>query len=256
MWEMARREALELLGKSQEARTVAIAEADLAGLPEPVQRYLRYTGVLGKERIKTVRLKQKGFFRPQEGLPWMPMVAEQYYTTSPPAFLWFGTVKALPFVSISARDKFADGAGNMLVKLQSLFTLTNASGSEMDRGALLRYLGEIMWFPTAWLSDGIQWQAIDTNSAQVTLAYNGVTVSAVLHFNAGGQVVRLTAQRYREVKGQYSLDQWEAIPQTEYREVNGLQIPIKVEVLWKLPAGDFSYFRGEVTEIEYNCPVQ
>lgn len=252
MWKTARREAWELLQKSQDTTPAAIAAADIIKLPEPVQRYLRYSGVIGKEKIQTVRLKQKGFFRPQENLSWMPMIAEQYYTINPPGFLWFGIVKSLPFLSISARDKFVDGHGNMLVKIQSFFTLTNASGEKLDQGALLRYLGEIMWFPTAWLSNYIHWQEIDNNSAEVTLHYNGLKVSAILHFNAEGQIVKLTAQRYREVKGEYFLDEWEAIPMNEYREVNGLRIPSKVEVVWKLRSGDFSYFRGELVDINYN----
>jgi len=252
MWKIAQREILDLLRKSQESTTELISETNLITLPEPVQRYLRYSGVIGKEKIKAVRLKQKGFFRPGEKLPWMPMIAEQYYTTNPPAFLWFGTVKALPFLLISARDKFVDGHGSMLVKLQSIFTLTNASGDKIDQGALLRYLGEMMWFPTAWLSDYIQWQEIDRYSARAILTCNGLEVSAVLHFNADGQIVKLTAQRYREVKGEYALDEWEAIPMPDYQEFNGLKIPVNVEVLWKLPSGDFSYFRGEVVDIGYN----
>lgn len=252
MWKTARREALELLSKSQEVTTEPIAAADLINLPEPVQRYLRYSGVIGKEKIQTVRLKQKGFFRPQEDLSWMPMIAEQYYTINPPGFLWFGVVKALPFLFISARDKFIDNHGNMLVKMQSIFTLANASDEKIDQGALLRYLGEIMWFPTAWLSDYIQWQEIDNNSVEVTLNFNGLKVTAVLYFNAEGKIVKLTAQRYREVKGEYFLDAWEAIPSNEYQEFNGLLIPGKVEVIWKLRSGDFSYFRGELVDVNYN----
>jgi hypothetical protein len=35
----------------------------LAGLPAPVQRYLTYTGVIGKPWIETVRVAYKGRFR-------------------------------------------------------------------------------------------------------------------------------------------------------------------------------------------------
>jgi hypothetical protein len=37
-----------------------------------------------------------------------------------------------------------------------------------------------------------------------------------------------------------------------YRQIHGVRIPLKGEAVWKLPSGDFSYFRGEVTEIEYD----
>jgi len=59
-------EVAELFEKSTEMRTEVVTEADIEGLPEPVQRYLRYTKIIGKEIIRSVRLKQKGFFRTKE----------------------------------------------------------------------------------------------------------------------------------------------------------------------------------------------
>lgn len=47
------------------------------------------------------------------------------------------------------------------------------------------------------------------------------------------------------------LEQWETLA-GEYREINGVRIPVKAEAVWKLRSGDFSYFRGEITEIAYN----
>lgn len=40
-----------------------------------------------------------------------------------------------------------------------------------------------------------------------------------------------------------------------YKEFNGIRLPAKGEVFWKLPDGDFSYYQFEITEIEYNKPV-
>ena len=57
-----------------------VTQEMLNGLPEPVQRYLDYTGVVGKPWVNTVHLKQTGRFRQGLERPWMPMVAEQSYT--------------------------------------------------------------------------------------------------------------------------------------------------------------------------------
>ena len=76
----------------------------------------------------------------------------------------------------------------MLVKLLSIITLANEHGPEVDQGELLRYLAEIVWFPTAWLSDYIQWEAIDAQSAKATIILPNNTVAAVLHFNEKGQM--------------------------------------------------------------------
>lgn len=59
-------EVKELFGKTKEIRSEVVTERDLEGLPEPVQRYLGYTQIIGKERIGTVRLKQEGSIRAKE----------------------------------------------------------------------------------------------------------------------------------------------------------------------------------------------
>ncbi len=140
---------------------------------------------------------------------------------------------------------------SLCVKLLSLVPLAEVSGPEADQGELLRYLGEIIWFPTAWLSDAIAWQAIDAQSVKVTICQPSITVSAVLHVNEQGQMTHLTAERFLAEGKSFRLERWSAQCQ-EYHEVSGMLIPTRVEVTWNLASGDFSYFRGEITEIEYN----
>ena len=50
----------------------------LEHLPEPVQRYLTYTGVLGFPWIETVHLRQLGTFRQGADRPWMPFTADDF----------------------------------------------------------------------------------------------------------------------------------------------------------------------------------
>ena len=128
----------KLFEKSADSESGIITERDLEGLPEPVQRYLRYTQVVGKEKTGVVRLKQKGYFRQEPGQPWMPFEAEQYYTTDPPGFVWTARLKAFPLLSIKGRDMYYEGKGNMLIKLPPFITIADAWGPEMDQGALSR----------------------------------------------------------------------------------------------------------------------
>jgi hypothetical protein len=44
-------EALELLQSRQKGISTSIAEFQLSSLPEPVQRYLRYTQIVGRKLI-------------------------------------------------------------------------------------------------------------------------------------------------------------------------------------------------------------
>src|SRR5579862_5207884 len=65
-----------------------VTEADLAPLPEPVQRWLRAAHTVGKPRPLTVRLKQEGHYNVGGPMGWLPLRAEQYYTTNPPGYVW------------------------------------------------------------------------------------------------------------------------------------------------------------------------
>jgi hypothetical protein len=54
------------------------------------------------------------------------------------------------------------------------------------------------------------------------------------------------------VNGVYVKDTWET-PMTDYREFNGLKLPVKGYALWKMDGGDFSYINLEITDLEYNA---
>ena len=246
--------AAELFGKAKaQAKPKIVTKADLDGLPEPLQRYLTQTGVIGRPRVSTVRLKQEGFFRTKPEQKWMPMRAVEYYSVDPPAFLWHGKIKMLPFLSIQARDRFDAGKGQMLIKLLA-FTLGDSRGPELDQGALVRYFNEMMWFPTAFLSECIQWEAIDANSAQGTIRIGETSASAVLHFTESGQFANFVAERYMSTGDTFSLETW-STPVDEYAEMNGLRLPVSGEGVWHLSTGDFSYIRLRITELEYDKPV-
>jgi hypothetical protein len=248
-----RRMAAELFGKAKTQDQAPITEADLAGLPEPLQRYLIQTGVIGRPRVSTVRLKQEGFFRTKPGQKWMPLRAVQYYSVDPPAFLWHGKVKMLPFLSIQARDRFDAGTGHMLIKLLP-FTLGDVRGPELDQGALLRYFNEMMWFPTAFLSECIQWDGLDANTVRGTIRIGETSASAVMHFTDTGQFADFVAERYMESGGAFSLETW-STPTGDYAEMNGLRLPVSGEGVWHLSAGDFSYIRVRIAELEYDTPL-
>ena len=58
----------------------------------------------------------------------------------------------------------------MLWKLFNAITLVNFGGREIDQSALVRYLTEAVYFPTALLpSRTLRWEALDADSARATL---------------------------------------------------------------------------------------
>ncbi len=245
----ARSEAEQLFKNSKMAEIVT--EEDVKDLPKPVQRYLKYTQIIGKEKINFVRLKQDGYFRMKEDQGWMPIEAEQYFNADSVEFIWIAKAKFAPLLSIYAKDEFIDGKGNLVVKLLGLIKVVDAKGYEVDHGELLRFLAECIWFPSAFLNDYIEWESIDNDSAKATINYRGISASAVFYFNEKGEVTSITAKRYREVDGKFVLEDWEGRV-LEYEKFNGIVVPSGVDIIWKLKSGDFCYDKIGIIDIEYN----
>lgn len=228
-----------------------VQEEDLEGLPSPVQRYLRFSAVVGKPWVETVRLRYSGKFRMAADKPWMPLEATQYYTVNPPGFLWRARFKMLGLPFMTASDTYQDGHSHMHGKVAGLFTVVDGRGDEVDQGAMVRYLQEMCWFPTAYLGSNIRWQAVDDHTADVTLDDSGKQATGRMHFDDTGRMLSFAAQRYGEFAGEYVMKTW-TTPMTEYAAMNGMNIPIAGLGVWQLPAADFSYIRVRVKELIYN----
>lgn len=135
-----RAEARALLAAVGEGSSDVLREEEIASLPEPVQRWLRRANVVGREPIRTVRLKQRGSLRLGPGQRWMPFVAEQYYTTSPPAFLWHASFRLLGLPILDVTDSLRDGRGRIRPKVGALVPISSPTGREIDQGTLVRFL--------------------------------------------------------------------------------------------------------------------
>jgi hypothetical protein len=229
--------------------------ASLEGLPEPVQRYFQFTGVVGHPWIRTVHLTQTGQFRQGLEQSWMPVSASQVFTCDPPGFVWNARFKIAGLPLMRAQDTYKDGHGHMFGHLAGLISIFDMRGEQIDQGSLLRYLGEMIWFPTAFLGENITWQAVDDQSAQVTLVDGELSVSGLLSVDEQGRPTQFSAQRYREVEGVFSLDPW-TTPITEYGQFESLNLPVRGHVTWNLPDGDLTYFEWQLSGIKYNQPVK
>jgi len=233
------------------AGEAVVTEEMLKDLPEPVRRYLKHTGIVGKPSVDTVYLEQKGQMYLGSKQGWVPLDAEEHYTVQPPGFVWDVTIHKGPLPIARGRDTYAGGEGRMLIKAGSLFTVVDDKGSEMDQGSMMRYLSEMIWFPTAFLDDNISFEPIDDESARVALTDGGKSVSATMYFDEEGKVTDFVAKRYRTVEGGYDLETWSA-PVYEYGELAGVKLPLRGGAVWNLPEGDLKYADITITHLEYN----
>lgn len=250
----ANNDAREVLSSAELAQKEIIQPSELNNLPSCVQKWMRCSGVVGHEKIHTVRLTQSGRLRLEPDKPWMPVEAVQYINVDKPGFVWKARVKMAPFIYLQGKDKYFNGHGSMQIKLLSLLTVVNSKPApEMDQGTLLRYLAEMMWYPSAALNDYISWEEVGANSARATMKWQGVQASMLFNFNETGDVVSTVAARYQEVNGAFVLNDWGGIPR-EFHEYNGIRIANQADVVWKYQTGDFNWLQIEVNDIDFNTP--
>lgn len=246
--------ARDLFSCVPEDESGLVRESELEGLPDCIKQWLRRSGVIGQARIHRVKLIQSGRMRTAPDKPWLPFDAVHYANVDRPGFVWKARVKVAPGIHMLGLDRYYQGHGFMNIKLLGIIPLVNAKpGPEMDKSTLLRYLAELIWYPTAALNSYIQWEEIDQHSARAVMSWEGITAGMVFSFDEAGDLMSSVGKRYREIRGQYVLTDWGGVA-VGCADFLGRRITNRTDVVWKLESGDFNWMQVEVTAIEYNPP--
>lgn len=249
---MLEREKTELSRKFKEPSKDLITNGDIVNLPEIIQKWMKRSGVIGRSKTAYAHLVQSGKMRTKPGGKWMDFKAEQTVDLVSPAFIWNTEVDAAPMVRLVGRDKFEEGKGEMLIKVLSLVNVVDEKNHfQINTGAMLRYLGEICWYPSAALNDNIVWQEIGENSAKAIFRENATSVEGVFHFSEEGDLLSFEALRYYGGGKDSKKELWH-IEALEYSNFSGYRIPNKCNVTWKLADGDFTWLQLQIQEIYYN----
>src|SRR5688572_26914006 len=97
----------------------------------------------------------------------------------------------------------------MLIKPLYIYPLANSSGKEIDQGTMLRYMGELIWFPEAAKKEYFEWVQIDSVTAALRMSYKGVSAEGTFVFDEKGFVKRFSAQRFGDFDGKFRMETWE-----------------------------------------------
>jgi hypothetical protein len=252
MNKMIEQEKAEILSSVKEGEAPLVTEERIQSLPEPVKKWLNTTGIVGRPEIRRGWVRQSAQMKMKPGQEkWYTAKAEQLIATDPPAFLWTVRMKMNPLISIKGRDKFVDGKGEMRIRMNSLINVVNEKGEKMDEGTLQRYLGEIVWYPSAALSPFITWEAIDESSAKATMRYKGTEESGIFFFNENGDFVKFSAMRFKGNTPDAKRYEW-IITVRKHAVMDGIKIPVEMDATWKLDEGDWTWLKMTIEEIRYN----
>lgn len=226
-----------------------LKDKDLESLPECVQNYLRYVGALGKPKVYNMKIVFTGEMR-DKGKDWFKFTSEQYNFFGSPTRLFFmkAQVMGLPTYGY---HKYTNEVANMRIKLLSLFSVVDLSEPELYPTETVTFFNDLCLFaPAALIDDRISWETLDSLSAKAIFNNNGTKISAILYFNEKGQLINFVS------KDRYSVSEMKAFPfstpASNYKNINGYQLPSYGEAIWHYPDMDFVYGKFEVVDISYN----
>ncbi len=233
-------------------RPEILTETDMKHLPEPVKKYIRLTGFVGKEKIRNVFLKASGKIRSSEKSGWMPFTSEQYNFFSNPLRAFYIKAKKMG-VPANGLHLYKNETATMVIKILNLFKVVDAIGPEMNQAETVTILNDMCCMaPGSLISKNISWEETGQNEVKATFTNGNITVSAMLFFNREGQLVNFISHDRYDTDGKtYKNYPWET-PVTAYGKFGDYYLPSKADVIYKRPDGDFCYLEFQLDVIKYN----
>lgn len=231
-----------------------LTEEDMEHLPEKVRQYLRYTGVVGCEKVKNFRVRAKGHIRMSEGeKEWMSFRSQQYNFLDVPTRLFYieARKKGIPAKGL---HHYINGIASMVIKLMGLFKIADARGNEMNQSETVTFFNDMcLMAPATLISPKINWTEMGKTHFKADFEAGGIKVTAYLYFDEEGKLTNfISYDRYKSVDGRvYQNYPWKT-PVLEYADFNGFRLVSRANAVWVKPEGDFCYGTFNFQEIEYN----
>lgn len=226
---------------------------DLNTLPPLLQEYLEKVGVRDhSSTCGSVYFEQAGLFRMNPEDQMTSFTANQTVSLSAPMFSWEASIRTrgLP---VKVCDRLIEGRGELEARLLGFLKVAKASGPELLRGELLRYLAEIPWYPSAIFNQpNIQWQQTGGSKLQGSLSVADVSATVEYRFEDGLIKSIYVPDRGRTVGSESIPTPWLG-EFSEYKKVEGIVVPMRGEVSWLLPEAKFTYFKGEIVSYSLSC---
>jgi hypothetical protein len=232
-----------------------VTDADLAPLPEPVQRYLRLAGVVGSPRIQSYRLRFAGRIRGGPDSPWMPLTAEQHSFADQPTRLFFmrATRSGLPVLGL---HRFVDGEASMRVRVLSAVPVVSLSGPKLTRAETVTLFNDMCVIaPATLIGPGITWEVRDAQHVTAWFTTGGFTIEATLVFNLTGELVDFFSddRPVLEADGVTLTPSRWSTPLSRYQHFGPFWLAAHGEAHYRHPvSGEYAYGEFDLSDIAYN----
>lgn len=174
-----------------------VRETHLAPLPEPVRRYLRAAGVVGRPVPASVRARLHGRIRSAPNAPWMPFRAEQHDVVGEGASRLFYMTATRAGVPLQGYHRLVADQASMTITAAALVPVLDMRGEVMTQSETVTLFNDMCVMAPAMLLDTrVHWQAVtrdpDRGGVEIVAARftnRGRTVSARLFIDANGHLI-------------------------------------------------------------------
>lgn len=245
-----------------EARVAALAQtqpapgwsAALVGaLPEPVQRYFRFTFPGEPPSYRAMHLSASGQFRRPLTEGFSHTTARQVIAVGVPALMFSASTTVLPGVWARAYDFFADGRMEMKAKILSTLTVVDETGTPaLNEISLRRWLLESALYPAALLPGGpVRWEAIDAHSARAVVKWGGMSTSMVAHFAPDGRMTHMQTETDGDLGTPYH-GSGEHVTRSGYQQIGEQVIPMEFTISRMAGGRLYPFWRGQVDQIRFD----
>lgn len=246
------KEKINILQANEKIKNEILDKEKIKTLPKIVQLWINNSGILNRDIISVGKIIQKAKLKMKpEQEDWYEATAVQYSTVNVPAFVWFVDVKMNDFLFVYGRDKYENGKGSMIIKVNSLIKVVDEKGAKLDEGTMQRYLGEMVWLPNVALSQYVEWKEINDTVAEATMSYKGINATGRFYFNKNGDVVKFQALRYMGNNPDAKKYNW-VMTITDYKVFEGIKIPSQMFATWELENKNWTWIQLEVVDVKYN----
>lgn len=222
-----------------------ITEEDLKVLPEVIQKYFIKNGYLGVESASVVIFDFKdadlsmGVNKPNLKIDY---VAYDFIKEPTRVALIDSRMYGIPFQGI---DTSKDGKTSMKGVVAKNITLFNKYFDIIDA----TYLSESLMHPSFALRGNIIYKEIDDYSVEATIRKNGRETRGVFYFNETYEMTSFVVEK-RFCSETNTYEKWSAIT-TDYKIINGINMPTKFQAVWNFSSGDLIYFNSNGMIISY-----
>lgn len=245
-----KKDADTLIRKSEDITEQILTEDDLKGLPPAVIRYIRYSGAVGKPKVRNMCVIMEGEMR-SKSRDWFPFTSVQYSFFREPARLFF--MKGRMFgVQVPGYHRYMEGHADMDIRLFGLFPLVKENGPVMDKSETVTWLNDlVIMAPGALTDERITWEYTESDTVKAIFSHNNQSVSALLMFDRDGRLINFLSNDRTDITIRKEIPF--STPIRQYQTENGGKRISEGDAIRHYGEGDtFIYGKFRIKEIRYN----